>query len=120
MLVIVIGSRTKELKGGMKIWKLFGNRSLTLLENIVFGLNLYEFHSGYKAYNIHALKKISIDALDNDHIISSQTIALFKLKKLKIKEILIPTYYSKEITECSFKLFSVCCVNSLTAEELNL
>jgi len=99
---LVIGSRTKALKGGMKLWKLIGNRSLTLMENIIFGLNLHEFHSGYKAYNIHALKEISIDALDNDHIISSQTIALFKLKKFKIKEILIPTYYSKEITECSF------------------
>lgn len=99
---LVIGSRTNALKGGMKLWKLMGNRAMTLLENIVFGLNLYEFHSGYKAYNIHALKKISIDALDNDHIISSQTIVLFKLKRFKIKEILIPTYYSKDTTECSF------------------
>jgi len=99
---LVIGSRVNALKGGMKLWKLFGNRTLTLLENIAFGLNLHELHSGYKAYNVHALEKISIDALDNDHIISSQTIALFKLKKFKIKEILIPTYYSEEITECSF------------------
>ena len=99
---LVIGSRVNAIKGGMKLWKVFGNRALTMLENIVFGLNLHELHSGYKAYNVHALEKIPIDALDNDHIISSQTIALFKLKKFKIKEILIPTYYSKEITECSF------------------
>lgn len=99
---LVIGSRINALEGGMKIWKLIGNRVLTLLENAVFGLKLHELHSGYKAYNVHALKEIPIDALDNDHIISSQTIVLFKLKKFKIKEILIPTYYSKEITECSF------------------
>jgi len=99
---LVIGSRVNALKGGMKLWKLMGNRALTLMENIAFGLNLHELHSGYKAYNVHALKKIPIDALDNDHIISSQTIVLFKLKKFKIKEILIPTYYSDEITECSF------------------
>tara|TARA_Y100000310_G_scaffold342995_1_gene448650 strand:- start:17095 stop:17847 length:753 start_codon:yes stop_codon:yes gene_type:complete len=98
---LVIGSRTNAIKGGMKLWKLIGNRALTMMENIVFGLNLLELHSGYKAYDVHALKKIPIDALDNDHIISSETIALFKLKKLKIKEILVPTYYSKEITECS-------------------
>ncbi len=99
---LVIGSRVNALKGGMKLWKIMGNHALTMLENFVFGLNLHELHSGYKAYNVHALKKIPIDALDNDHIISSQTILLFKMKKFKIKEILIPTYYSKDVTECSF------------------
>ena len=99
---LVIGSRVNALQGGMKLWKIMGNRALTLVENFVFGLDLHELHSGYKAYNVHALKKMPIDALDNDHIISSQTILLFKMKKFRIKEILIPTYYSKEITECSF------------------
>jgi glycosyltransferase involved in cell wall biosynthesis len=99
---LVIGSRTNAIQGGMKLWKLLGNRSLTFMENIVFGLNLHELHSGYKVYNLHALKKISIDGLNDDHIISSETIALFKLKKFRIKEILIPTFYSKDVTECSF------------------
>ena len=99
---LVIGSRIRAIEGGMQLWKFTGNRALTILENIVFGLNLTEFHSGYKAYNVNALRKIPIKALGNDHIISSETIALFKLKKLRIKEILIPTYYSKDISECSF------------------
>lgn len=98
---LVIGSRTSAVKGGMPLWKLAGNRAMTILENLVFGLNLTEFHSGYKAYNVHALKKIPIKAFSNDHIISSETILLFKMKKFRIKEILIPTYYSDEITECS-------------------
>ncbi len=100
---LVIGSRINAIKGGMKVWKFAGNRILTSLENLVFGLSLFELHSGYKAYNVHALKEINIDALDNDHIISSETIMLFKVKKFRIKEILIPTYYSKDTTECSFK-----------------
>ena len=99
---LVIASRTKALEGGMQLWKFIGNRALTILENIVFGLNLTEFHSGYKAYNLHTLKKIPIKALGNDHIISSQTLVLFKIKKFRIKEILIPTYYSEDISECSF------------------
>ena len=98
---LVIGSRTRVLEGGMRLWKLLGNKAMTIMENIVFGLNLTEFHSGYKAYNVHALEKLSIKAFDDDHIISSETIMLFRLKKFKIKEILIPTYYSDETTECS-------------------
>lgn len=100
---LVIGSRIKKLKGGMKLWKFFGNHSLTILENFFFGLDLSEFHSGYKAYNVHALRKIPIDALSNDHIISSETIAIFKLKNFRIAEMLMPTYYSKNVTECSLK-----------------
>jgi len=98
---LVIGSRTKALKGGMSLWKLAGNKAMTILENLVFGLNLTEFHSGYKAYNVRALEKIPIEAFDDDHIISSETLMLFKMKKFRIKEVLIPTYYSEDITECS-------------------
>lgn len=99
---LVIGSRTKALEGGMKLWKLIGNRALTALENTAFGLNLTEFHSGFKAYNVNALKKISIDSFSDGHLLSSETIALFKIKKFRISEILIPTYYSKDTSECSF------------------
>lgn len=98
---LVIGSRINELKGGMKLWKLLGNRALTKLENAVFGLNLHEFHSGFKAYNVNALRKINIKSFSDDHILSSETIIVFKLKNFKIKEVFIPAYYSKETSECS-------------------
>jgi glycosyltransferase involved in cell wall biosynthesis len=100
---MVIGSRTNALKGGMQLWKLMGNKILTLAENIVLKMSLEEFHSGYKAYNLHALKTIPYHLCSDGHAISSETIIQFKLKELKIKEILIPTYYGNEISECSTK-----------------
>ena len=43
------------LKGGMPLYKYAGNRILTVFENRALRLNLTEFHSGYRAYSLHAL-----------------------------------------------------------------
>ena len=40
----------------MPWWKYFGNRFLTGLENLVFGLKLSEYHTGYRAYRREALR----------------------------------------------------------------
>ena len=45
------------LKGGMPLYKYVGNRILTILENRALALDLTEFHSGYRAYSLHALRK---------------------------------------------------------------
>src|SRR5579864_1107848 len=52
----VFGSRMMKdyggpLKGGMPLYKYLGNRVLTMFENRALGLNLTEFHSGYRAYD---------------------------------------------------------------------
>jgi len=46
------------LKGGMPLYKYLGNRILTAMENRALGMNLTEFHSGYRAYSVEALKRI--------------------------------------------------------------
>ncbi|MCK4565633.1 MAG: glycosyltransferase family 2 protein, partial [Verrucomicrobia bacterium] len=58
----VFGSRmmTKGAarKGGMPLYKFIGNKILTFLENRLLGANLSEFHSGYRAYSVEALRRI--------------------------------------------------------------
>ena len=67
----VFGSRMMKdyggpLKGGMPLYKYAGNRVLTIFENRALGLNLTEFHSGYRAYNLHALSQIRFDKMTDD------------------------------------------------------
>ena len=67
----VFGSRMMKdyggpLKGGMPLYKYVGNRILTVFENRSLGLHLTEFHSGYRAYNLHALRKIDFTHMTND------------------------------------------------------
>ncbi len=49
----VLGSRIlggSALRGGMPWWKYFSNRVLTLIENLLLGAKLSEYHSGYRAF----------------------------------------------------------------------
>ncbi|MDQ6653240.1 MAG: glycosyltransferase family 2 protein, partial [Acidobacteriota bacterium] len=51
---VVFGSRMAEggnpLAGGMPFYKYLGNRILTGIENRIIGMELSEFHSGYRLY----------------------------------------------------------------------
>src|SRR4051794_19047376 len=64
----VFGSRMMRtfggaLRGGMPLYKYAGNRILTTLENLALGMNLTEFHSGYRAYNLHALAQLDFSRM---------------------------------------------------------
>ena len=48
--------------GGMPLYKYLGNRILTRLENRLLGTELSEFHSGYRAYRVEALRIDSVRA----------------------------------------------------------
>src|SRR3974390_1612705 len=58
----VLGSRilgNYALKGGMPSWKYVSNRFLTLVENILLGAKLSEYHTGYRAYSREVLQTVS-------------------------------------------------------------
>ena len=38
------------IEEGMPWWKYIANRFLTKIENWAFGMNLSEYHTGYRAY----------------------------------------------------------------------
>src|ERR1700733_8166481 len=49
--------------GNMPLYKYVGNKILTGIENTLAGTNLSEFHSGYRAYSVQALRTIPLDAM---------------------------------------------------------
>jgi glycosyltransferase involved in cell wall biosynthesis len=98
----VLGSRMTPdfegpLKGGMPLYKYVGNRILSIFQNRALGMNLSEFHSGYRAYNLHALKEIAMDAMTDDFHFDTEIIIKLHHQGFRIKEVSIPTYYGNEI-----------------------
>jgi 2-polyprenyl-3-methyl-5-hydroxy-6-metoxy-1,4-benzoquinol methylase len=97
----VFGSRMLEKgsarRGGMPLYKFIGNKILTSFENAFLEMNLSEFHSGYRAYSVEALKKIPFEANSDDFHFDTQIIIQMKAAGLHIKEVPIPTYYGDEI-----------------------
>jgi glycosyltransferase involved in cell wall biosynthesis len=98
----VFGSRMMKdfggpLKGGMPLYKYVGNRILSSFENRALGLNLTEFHSGYRAYNVHALAQIKLDKLTDDFHFDTEIIIKLHHQNFRICEVPIPTFYGNEI-----------------------
>jgi 2-polyprenyl-3-methyl-5-hydroxy-6-metoxy-1,4-benzoquinol methylase len=98
----VFGSRMMKtyggaLKGGMPLYKYVGNRILTTFENSALGMNLTEFHSGYRAYSLHALRNIDFSHMTDDFHFDTEIIIKLNHQRYRIKEVPIPTYYGDEI-----------------------
>lgn len=97
----VFGSRMMERgqarAGGMPMYKFVGNRILTTFQNRLTGLELTEWHSGYRAYRVDALREIELDSFSNDFDFDTEIILGLHGAGKRIVEVPIPTYYGDEI-----------------------
>jgi 2-polyprenyl-3-methyl-5-hydroxy-6-metoxy-1,4-benzoquinol methylase len=98
----VFGSRMMKdyggpLKGGMPLYKYAGNRVLTVFENRALQMNLTEFHSGYRAYSLDALRKIDFSQMTDDFHFDTEIIIKLNHQHYRIKEIPVPTFYGDEV-----------------------
>ena len=97
----VFGSRMMERgrarEGGMPIYKYVGNRILSTTQNALTGLELSEWHSGYRAYRVSALADLPFVANSDGFDFDTEIILQLAAAKKKIVEVPIPTYYGDEI-----------------------
>jgi glycosyltransferase involved in cell wall biosynthesis len=98
----VFGSRmmTKRgaLQGGMPKYKYVGNKILTRAENWLAGMSLSEWHSGYRAYRIDALREVPFESFSDGFDFDTQIILGLHEYGKTIHEVPIPTYYGDEIS----------------------
>lgn len=97
----VFGSRMVDpgaaRAGGMPMYKWLGNRILTRLENAVAGADLSEWHSGYRAYSVRALRSIPFERNSDGFNFDTQVIVQLLEAGKRIVEVPIPTYYGDEV-----------------------
>jgi glycosyltransferase involved in cell wall biosynthesis len=97
----VFGSRMMEpgaaRRGGMPLYKYVGNKILTRFENAVVGMDLSEWHSGYRAYSLDALRDIPFEQNSNGFDFDTQIIVQLHEAGKGVEEVPIPTYYGTEI-----------------------
>ena len=97
----VIGSRMllpgAARRGGMPLYKFVGNKILTRFQNWLLGTRLSEFHSGYRAYRVSALRRIPFQFNANGFHFDTEIIIQLLLGNHRIVEVPIPTYYGDEI-----------------------
>ena len=99
---VVFGSRMitqgGARKGGMPLYKYVGNKILTYLQNSLTKVSLTEWHSGYRAYSVSALRKVNFLKNSDYFDFDSQIILQMIGARQRITEIEIPTFYGDEIS----------------------
>jgi 2-polyprenyl-3-methyl-5-hydroxy-6-metoxy-1,4-benzoquinol methylase len=98
----VMGSRMTTwlgaLRGGMPLYKYAGNIVLSSFQNLVLDTQLSEFHSGYRAYRVAALKAVPFERNTDDFHFDTEILIQLLARGFRIAEVPIPTYYGDEIS----------------------
>ena len=111
---MVMGSRMMESgaarRGGMPLYKFIGNRILTFIQNGLVRQRFSEFHSGYRAYSVEALRTINLDSCSDNWHFDTQIILEFLRRGYSIREVPIPTYYGDEICRVNGIPYALNCI----------
>lgn len=102
---VVLGSRllgASPLKQGMPWWKYLANRFLTVLENLVFGLRLAEYHTGYRAFRREVLESVNLEMNSDKFIFDQEILAQIVPLGMRITEVPVPTRYFAQASSASF------------------
>ncbi len=102
---VVLGSRflgKSVTEQGMPWWKFLGNRFLTGIENAVLGLNLAEYHTGYRAFSRKALAAIPFQRNSDNFVFDQEILVQAAHLRLRIKEVPVPTKYFPEASSAGF------------------
>jgi len=95
----VLGSRILgggAIAGGMPYWRYISNRALTLYGNIMMGLKLSEFHTGYRAFSRTLLEKLPLHRNSNEFVFDNEMLAQIAWLNVIIAEVSCPTRYAPE------------------------
>jgi glycosyltransferase involved in cell wall biosynthesis len=103
---IILGSRVRTrrecLDSGMPLYKYISNRILTILENLITGQNLSEWHTGYRAYSRKVLERIPYHNNSNHFLFDSQFLIQAVYFGFKIGDLPVPCRYTSEASSINF------------------
>ena len=98
-----IRTREEALAGGMPLYKYIFNRFLTIIQNVVLGQNLSEYHTGFRAFNKKVLKTLPFHKFSDDFVFDQDIVVSAIFSKFKIGEIPVPVRYFKEASSINFR-----------------
>ena len=106
----VLGSRILGVgarKGGMPVYKYISNRILTLLQNLIIGYKLSEYHTGYRGFTREILERLPLEQNSDNFVFDNQMLAQIIYAGYRIGEITCPTRYMDDSSSISFKNSSI-------------
>jgi glycosyltransferase involved in cell wall biosynthesis len=102
---VVLGSRILSgdtLKGGMPLYKYAANRFLTLMENLLVGIKLSEYHTGFRAFSRQVLTTLPLERNSDDFVFDNEMLVQAVYFGFRIGEISCPTRYFEDASSINF------------------
>jgi hypothetical protein len=102
----VLASRVlggQALRAGMPAWRYVSNRFITLLENLLMGAKLSEYHTGYRAFSRRLLEALPLEAASDDFVFDNQMLAQVLWAGHPVAEITCPVRYEPESSSINFR-----------------
>lgn len=97
----ILGGGT--FRGGMPLYKYFANRALTLIENLVLGVKLSEYHTGCCAFSYELLESLPLATNSDDFTFDSELLVQVLWRRLPDRRrITCPTKYFSEASSTNF------------------
>jgi glycosyltransferase involved in cell wall biosynthesis len=103
---VVLGSRilgTGALAGGMPVYKYLANRTLTLIQNILLGHKLSEYHTGYRGFTRAVIEVLPLERNSDDFIFDNQMLSQVVYMGFRVGEISCPARYFPEASSINFR-----------------
>ena len=89
--------------GGMPTYKYVANRCLTAFQNVMMGVKLSEFHTGYRAFRRSVIERLPLMENSDDFVFDNQMLAQVAWFGFRIGEISCPTRYFPEASSINFR-----------------
>lgn len=103
----VLGNRFATFEGplrsGMYFWKWIPIKILNFIDRVILGVNLDDFHQGFRVYTKKMLEKINYQANSNNYLFSFELIAQAVFQNIKISQVPVETSYSGKKRGASLK-----------------
>jgi hypothetical protein len=80
----------------MHWYRYLGNRLITIVENLWFGVNLGEWHSGLRAFRAEVLAALPLERYPDSHAFASEILMDCVMRGYRVGEIPIPVRYAED------------------------
>jgi glycosyltransferase involved in cell wall biosynthesis len=102
---VALGSRIlggTARTGGMPLYKYVANRFLTLVQNLMLGAKLSEYHTGFRAFSRRALEFLPLEENSDEFVFDNEMLAQVIYFGFRIGEISCPTRYFSDASSIPF------------------
>jgi glycosyltransferase involved in cell wall biosynthesis len=103
---LALGSRIlsqNAVHGGMPRYKYVANRALTVIENLIVGYKLSEYHTGLRAFGRELLTTLNLESNSDDFVFDNQIIVQALAAGARIGELSCPTRYGEDASSINFR-----------------